>query len=73
MRFRSVLLLIAAAAVGFAAAGWSQEDSSGVTDFTLTEVLSIQTGDIIDALAPTRGAKIDPGAPPTVRLLGVGD
>ncbi len=68
MHFRSVLLPMAAVAVGFSATGWSQQNAPGVTDFTLTEVLSIQTGDIIDALAPARGTQIDPGAPPTVRL-----
>jgi outer membrane protein OmpA-like peptidoglycan-associated protein len=68
MRFQSGALLIAAAAVGFAALGWSQENSPAVTDLTMAEVLSIQTGDIIDALAPARGTSIDPGAPPTVRL-----
>ena len=68
MRFRSVLLLTTAAALGFAAAGRSQENSPAVTDLTMAEVLSIQIGDIIDALAPARGARIEPGAPPTVRL-----
>ena len=34
----------------------------------MVKVLSIQSSDIIDALAPARGASIDPGAPPTVRL-----
>jgi len=68
MRLRSVLLLTAVATIGFSAAGWSQENSPAVTDFTMAEVLSIQTRDIIDALAPARGARVDPGAPPTVRL-----
>jgi OOP family OmpA-OmpF porin len=68
MRFQSVLLLTTAAALAFAAVGSAQENSPAVTDFTMADVLSIQTNDIIDALAPARGAKIDPGAPPTVRL-----
>ena len=68
MRFQSALLLTTAATLAFTAAGWSQENSPAVTDLTMAEVLSIQTTDIIDALAPARGAKIDPGAPPTVRL-----
>ena len=63
-----VVLLTAAVACGFTAVGWAQENSPAVTDLTMAEVLSIQTGDIIDALAPARGAKIEPGAPPTVRL-----
>jgi len=68
MRFRSVWLLTTAATLGIAAAGWSKDDSPAVTDLTMAEVLSIQIGDIIEALAPARGARIDPGAPPTVRL-----
>jgi outer membrane protein OmpA-like peptidoglycan-associated protein len=68
MRFQFVLLLTAAAACGLSAAGWSQENSPAVTDLTMADVLLIQTNDIIDALAPARGARIDPGAPPTVRL-----
>jgi outer membrane protein OmpA-like peptidoglycan-associated protein len=68
MRFQPALLAISAAALGISAVGWSQENSPAVTDFTMAEVLSIQTNDIIDALAPARGASIDPGAPPTVRL-----
>jgi len=68
MRFRFAPLLGVALPVAFASVVWSQPNAPGVTDFTLTEVLSIQTGDIIEALAPARGAQIDPGAPPTVRL-----
>jgi outer membrane protein OmpA-like peptidoglycan-associated protein len=68
MRFQPTLIAISAAALSISAVGWSQENSPAVTDFTMAEVLSIQTNDIIDALAPARGANIDPGAPPTVRL-----
>jgi len=68
MRFQSVVLLTTAATIGFSVIGQSQENSPAVTDLTMAEVLSIQTRDIIDALAPARGARIDPGAPPTVRL-----
>jgi len=68
MRLQFVLFLIAAVTCGFSAAGWAQENSPAVTDLTMAEVLSIQTGDIIEALAPARGARIEPGAPPTVRL-----
>jgi hypothetical protein len=50
MRFQFVLLMTAAATVGFSAAGGSQENSPAVTDFTMAEVLSIQTDDIIEPL-----------------------
>jgi len=68
MRRGSPVLLIVGLIVGSSVEAGSQQNSPAVTDFTLTEVLSIQTADIIDALAPPRGAQIDPGAPPTVRL-----
>jgi outer membrane protein OmpA-like peptidoglycan-associated protein len=68
MRLQFVLLLIAAVVCVFPAAAWAQENSPAVTDLTMAEVLSIQTRDIIDALAPARGTRIEPGAPPTVRL-----
>jgi OOP family OmpA-OmpF porin len=68
MRFRSALLLIACSGFGASTVGGSQENAPAVTDLTMAEVLSIQTNDIIDALAPARGVRIDPGAPPTVRL-----
>ncbi len=68
MRFRLVWLLGATVSFGFASVAGSQPNVPGVTDLTRTEVLSIQTRDIIEALAPARGAQIDPGAPPTVRL-----
>ena len=68
MRFQSFLLLTAVMACGFTAVGRAQENSPAVTDLTMAEALSIQTGDIIDALAPARGTRVEPGAPPTLRL-----
>jgi outer membrane protein OmpA-like peptidoglycan-associated protein len=68
MRLHFVLLLSTILASGFSAAAHSQENSPAVTDLTMANVLSIQIDDIIDALAPARGTRIEPGAPPTVRL-----
>jgi OOP family OmpA-OmpF porin len=68
MRLHFVLLLSALLTGGLSAAVHSQENAPAVTDLTMADVLSIQTDDIIDALAPARGTKIEPGAPPTVRL-----
>jgi outer membrane protein OmpA-like peptidoglycan-associated protein len=68
MRFHLVFLLTTILSGGFATVAESQENSPAVTDLTMAEVLSIQTGDIIEALAPARGTRIEPGAPPTVRL-----
>lgn len=44
-------------------------DEAGVTDFTRAEPGAIESFDIVAALAPARGTRIEPGAPaPTVRL-----
>lgn len=68
-RFGMVVLLAAtAASLGGAAFAQPAEAPPSVTDFTTAEALAIQTSDIIEALAPARGTRIEPGAPPTVRL-----
>ena len=41
---------------------------AGVSDFTRVSPEVIQTGDITEALAVARGTRIQPAAPPTVRL-----
>ena len=41
---------------------------AGVSDFTLVSPEVIQAGDITEALAVARGTRIQPAAPPTVRL-----
>lgn len=43
-------------------------DEAGVSDFTLVSPEAIQTGDIAEALAVSRGTRISSSAPPTVRL-----
>jgi outer membrane protein OmpA-like peptidoglycan-associated protein len=40
----------------------------GVSDFTVAEPDQIQTTDLVEALALSRGSRIQPAAPPTVRL-----
>jgi outer membrane protein OmpA-like peptidoglycan-associated protein len=40
----------------------------GVSDFTVAEPDQIQTMDIVEALSVSRGSRINPSAPPTVRL-----
>jgi len=62
-----VSLLIAS---GFAGEGRAQDsqNEAGVTDLTQTKSDAIQTRDIIDALAVSRGTRIEASAPPTVRL-----
>ena len=68
MRFQTVFALASALACGLSSPAESQDESPGVTDFTTAKAQSIQENDIIEALAPARGTRIEAGAPPTVRL-----
>ena len=68
MRFHTVSALAAVLAFGLSFPANSQDLPSGVTDLTMAQAQSIQAGDIIEALAPLRGTRIEAGAPPTVRL-----
>jgi OOP family OmpA-OmpF porin len=68
MRLQSVLALAAALTFGLSVPARSQDNPAGVTDFTTANAQSIEEVDIIDALAPARGTRIEAGAPPTVRL-----
>jgi OOP family OmpA-OmpF porin len=58
----------AALTLGLSYAAESQDGRAGVTDFTTAKPQSIEENDIIEALAPMRGTRIEAGAPPTVRL-----
>ncbi len=57
-------------AAGLASEGRAQDTrpEAGVTDLTTADADAIETRDIIDALAVSRGTRIEAGAPPTVRL-----
>ena len=68
MRFHTVSALTTALAFGLSFSAESQDLPSGVTDFTTARAQAIQESDIIEALAPMRGTRIESGAPPTVRL-----
>ena len=46
----------------------AQSDAPGVTDFSGANAAAIETTDITSALAVPRGTRIEPAAPPTVRL-----
>lgn len=61
----AILSFIAAAAL---AATATAESGPGVTDLSGANVQAIETEDILDALAVPRGTRIEPSAPPTVRL-----
>ena len=68
MRFRTILAVAAVLTLGLSYPAHSQGAPSGVTDLTTANAQSIEPSDIIDALAPMRGTRIEAGAPPTVRL-----
>lgn len=55
---------------GFTTDAYAQDAKSevGVTDLTLAKADSIGVGDIVEALAVSRGTRIEAGALPTVRL-----
>jgi len=71
---RAVSVRIASiAALAIAAAGLISLDAfgapgPGVTDFSGARANAIEVGDITSALAVPRGTRIEPTAPPTVRL-----
>lgn len=72
MRFQPVhaLQALAVSALGLTlmTASAHADPKPGVTDLTAAKATSIETQDIIEALAVTRGTRIDTSAPPTVRL-----
>lgn len=55
-------------AVAIAATASAQSAAPGVTDFSATDPSVIDADDITEALAVPRGTRIEPSAPPTLRL-----
>ena len=66
--FWQSLSTIALFAVAAAAGAAGQSNQPGVTDFSAASADAIEASDITTALAVPRGARIEPAAPPTVRL-----
>ena len=64
--WREVAVLILLTAV--ASSGALAQSGPGVTDFSGANAEAIEEGDITSALAVPRGTRIEPSAPPTVRL-----
>ena len=62
------LILTAAFALGATAPAWADGHEKAVTDLSGAPADAIQMGDITAALAVPRGTRIEPSAPPTVRL-----
>ena len=61
-------LLVVVAALAMPALAHAQSDDSGVTDLTKAPPGAIMAADIVEALAVPRGTRINPAAPPQVRL-----
>jgi outer membrane protein OmpA-like peptidoglycan-associated protein len=66
-RWRSTLTFALIFCVASSAA-LAQSEAPGVTDFSGTKAEAIEASDITTALAVPRGTRIEPSAPPTVRL-----
>jgi outer membrane protein OmpA-like peptidoglycan-associated protein len=62
------LPIVLFSALAMASAATALSNQSGVTDFSGANADAIETSDITTALALPRGARIEPAAPPTVRL-----
>ena len=64
--------IVLTTAVAIATAGLISYDAfgsdAGVTDYSGAQAAVIEVGDITTALAVPRGTRIEPAAPPTVRL-----
>lgn len=64
-----IAVALAIAAVQLVSADAFANDRPGVTDFTMADPGVIESFDIVSALAPARGTRIEPGGvAPTVRL-----
>ena len=61
-------LLVVVAALAMPALAHAQSDDAGVTDLTKAPPGAIMAADIVEALAVPRGTRINPTAPPQVRL-----
>ncbi len=69
MRFHSWHGMTAITLIACLAGGSALADSdAGVTDFSGANAAAIEQDDITSALAVPRGTRIEPSAPPTVRL-----
>jgi OOP family OmpA-OmpF porin len=60
--------LVVVAALAMPALAHAQSDDAGVTDLTKAPPGAIMAADIVEALAVPRGTRINPTAPPQVRL-----
>jgi outer membrane protein OmpA-like peptidoglycan-associated protein len=64
----ALIAVLAAATTGLISLGAFGASDPGVTDYSGARANAIEVGDITSALAVARGTRIEPTAPPTVRL-----
>ena len=64
----ALIAVLAVATAGLVSRGAFGASDPGVTDFSGARANVIEVGDITSALAVPRGTRIEPTAPPTVRL-----
>jgi outer membrane protein OmpA-like peptidoglycan-associated protein len=65
---RPSVLTLALLVCAASSAALAQSEAPGVTDFSGAKAEAIEASDITMALAVPRGTRIEPSAPPTVRL-----
>jgi len=65
---RQSILTLALFVCAASSAALAQSEAPGVTDFSGAKAEAIEASDITTALAVPRGTRIEPSAPPTVRL-----
>ena len=68
MRMQNIAIAIVFGFLIEAGSGRAEPPAAGVTDLSGTTPQTIESGDIIEALAVTRGTRIRPNARPTLRL-----
>ena len=68
MKFTKTVVAIALGVCLFAGNAWSGPPVPGVTDLSAAAPQAIEAGDIVEALAVSRGTVIRPNARPTLRL-----
>jgi len=64
----ALIAVLAVATAGLISLDAFGASDPGVTDYSGAQVNAIEVGDITSALAVARGTRIEPTAPPTVRL-----
>jgi hypothetical protein len=68
IHLRQIIAVSAVVVFGASGSALAESDAPGVTDFSAANAEAIEMEDITSALAVPRGTRIEPSAPPTVRV-----